>query len=127
MEALVDGERIMKKIIVLILLTLSTVFAADKKVFLTEAEIDSVIERAARRTDQKLNDRWTALLDSIMVEIHEQFLVEYKAELDSLKCEEAIWIKLRSAILQEPSQLIKKRLLKAISAKSRIKADSLLN
>lgn len=56
--------------------------------------------------DQKPNARWEALLDSIIVEVHEQFLLEHKAELDSLKRKEAI-------------RYIKKRLLKAASAKSR--------
>lgn len=86
--------------------------SSGKAVFPTETEMGLAIERAARRTDQKLNARWTALLDSIMVEVHEQFLVEYKAELDSLKRKETI-------------RYIKKRLLKDISAESRARADSL--
>ena len=57
---------------------------ADEIMFPTDVEINLALERAAKRTDQKLKARWMALLDSIMVEVHEQFVVEYKAEIDSL-------------------------------------------
>lgn len=91
-----------------ILVLFAVAFGADKISLPADAKLDLAIERAARRTDQKLNARWMALLDSIIVEIHGQFLLERKAEIDLLKRRE------------------KKRLLKAISAESRVRADSLL-
>lgn len=66
------------------LVLVSVAFGAEKVAFPADVEFDLAIERAAKRVDQKQNARWMALLDSIMVEVHEQFLLEYKAEIDSL-------------------------------------------